>query len=511
VKKVLPLLILLPTIFGCQKPGPPAKPLAEPPKLSITHWSDKTELFMEYPPLVAGEQARFAVHLTDLHTFKPLPSGRVRVQLARTGGTAETFASDAPSRPGIFGVDVQPKEPGAYALSVRLDSADLEDVHELGSVTVSSDTAQAAALAKAEEEKRETISFLKEQQWNMEFATEPVGERSLRESLRVPGEVRPRTGGEAEVTAPVAGRLSAASALPAVGTRVAKGQILASLTPRTGSPAERATLELAVAEASTALELARKDRQRAERLLAAGAVPSKRLEEARANEATQAARLKAAQLRLAQHELTRQAGGEAPKDTAFLLRSPISGVVAESHATDGAGVEEAEKLFRIVDVDTVYVVGSVPESETMRLGQVSGGELEVTGLEQPLALGRLISLGRIIDPASRTLSVIYEVPNARRLLAMGQAVFLRLFTSAKKEVPSVRESAVVDDAGRPVVFVQIAGESFERRPVRLGSQESGYLRVLEGVKLGERVVTRGAYLIRLAALSTQIPAHGHVH
>ena len=148
MKKVIGLLILISTMSSCNKQDPPAKTSEEPPKLSITHWSNKTELFMEYPPLVVGEKARFAVHLTNLHTFKPLASGRVRVQLARTGGPAETFASEAPSRPGIFGVDVQPKESGTYAMSVRLDSADLEDVHELGSVTVFADAAQAAAAAK---------------------------------------------------------------------------------------------------------------------------------------------------------------------------------------------------------------------------------------------------------------------------------------------------------------------------------------------------------------------------
>ena len=52
---------------------------------------------------------------------------------------------------------------------------------------------------------------------------------------------------------------------------------------------------------------------------------------------------------------------------------------------------------------------------------------------------------------------------------------------------------------------------FERRPVRLGARADGYVHVFEGVEPGERVVHRGAYLIRLAAMSTQIPVHGHVH
>ncbi len=503
------VLIVVALLAGCRNESPPAKTPEEPATVSVTHWTEKTELFMEYPPLVAGEKARFAVHLTDLRTFKPVTAGRVLVELHGTEGSVESSSSTAPSRPGFFGVEVLAKEPGTYTMTVRLDSAGLEDIHELRRVTVYANATQAAAAVQ--EQEGEAISFLKEQQWTLEFATETVTERSLRESLWVPAEVRPRTGGKAEVTAPVAGRLSASSPIPAIGTSVAIGQTLAYLVPRTGSPADRAALQFALAEAAAALELARKDRERAERLLAAGAIPSKRVDEARATESTAQAKLEAARARLAQYEATRRGEGDTPENALFLLRAPLSGVVAESHATAGASVEEGESLFRIVAVDTVHVVASVPESDALRLRRLTGAEIEVPGVEQPLSSGRLVSVGRVIDPASRTLSVIYEVPNRERLLAVGQAVFLRLFTSAKSTAPAVPESALVDDAGRPVIFVQVGGESFERRPVRLGNREAGYVHVLEGVKPGERVVTRGAYLIRLAALSPQIPAHGHAH
>jgi cobalt-zinc-cadmium efflux system membrane fusion protein len=77
--------------------------------------------------------------------------------------------------------------------------------------------------------------------------------------------------------------------------------------------------------------------------------------------------------------------------------------------------------------------------------------------------------------------------------------------------PVVPPSAVVDDAGRPIVFVQREGETFERRPVTLGARAGDLVQVVEGVSVGERVVTKGAYLVRLASLSTQAPSHGHVH
>lgn len=511
MKSLIVVLTLLLPLSACKKETPPAAQAGEKlPTAAVTHWTEKTELFAEHPVLVAGGKARFAIHLTNLRDFKPLTKGHVTVQLQPTGRATETFSTDAPSRPGIFGVDVQPKAPGNYVLAIRLDSRELQDVHELGPVTVYANAAQAAA-SHSETEKTETITFLKEQQWTLDFATEEARDRMFRESLKVPGEVRPRTGGEVDVTVPTAGRLSTSYAVPAIGTAVTKGQILASLIPRAGNSLDRPSLEFAISEATTSLELARKNRERVERLLVAGAIPSKRLEEAQASEVTEAARVKAAKTRLAQYETSRQAEGEPPKETVFLVRSPISGVVAESHATAGASVEEGESLYRIVAVDAVYVVASVPESEAVHLRQVTGGEIELPGLESPLALGRLVSIGRIVDPASRTLSVITEAANSRRLLSIGQAVSLRLFVSDQSKGVAVPEPAIIDDAGRPVVFVQLGGESFQRRPVRPGSREAGYVEVVEGIKPGERVVTRGAYLIRLAALSTQIPAHGHVH
>jgi multidrug efflux pump subunit AcrA (membrane-fusion protein) len=77
---------------------------------------------------------------------------------------------------------------------------------------------------------------------------------------------------------------------------------------------------------------------------------------------------------------------------------------------------------------------------------------------------------------------------------------------------AVPADAVVDDGGQAIVFVQRGGESFERRPVRVGGpREGGFLHIAEGLRPGERVVTRGAHLVRLAALSPQAPGHGHVH
>jgi len=76
---------------------------------------------------------------------------------------------------------------------------------------------------------------------------------------------------------------------------------------------------------------------------------------------------------------------------------------------------------------------------------------------------------------------------------------------------AVPVTAVVDDGGQDVVYVQPEGEAFERRIVHLGIRDRGYVQVLEGVERDEHVVTRGAYAVKLAASATQLPAHGHAH
>ena len=233
--------------------------------------------------------------------------------------------------------------------------------------------------------------------------------------------------------------------------------------------------------------------------------------EARVAEQTAEARVTAAEAHLAQLDSTRRGEGEGARNIRFVLRAPMSGIVAESDATPGASVEEGARLFRIVALDRVHIVGSLPEAALSRVDELVGAELEVPGFGAPVALDRLIAVGRVLNPDTRTVPIIYELRNPDSRLAIGQAVSLRVFVSAATEAVTVPDSAIVDDAGQPVVFVQVAGESFERRAVELGNRESGLVQITGDVAVGERVVVRGAPFVRLAALSPQVPTHGHTH
>jgi membrane fusion protein, heavy metal efflux system len=168
-------------------------------------------------------------------------------------------------------------------------------------------------------------------------------------------------------------------------------------------------------------------------------------------------------------------------------------------------------LFRVVDASQVHVVGQVPEAEAARARLAHAAEIEFAGQPDRIPTGRLMSVGKVLEPQSRTLPITFAFDNRALGLPVGQAVLLHLLMDSTAPRPVVPAAAVVDDAGRPIVFVQREGETFERRAVTLGPRSGELVQITEGIKPGDRVVTKGAYLVRLASLSTSVPAGGHVH
>jgi RND family efflux transporter MFP subunit len=491
-----------------------AAPEAEAPTLDVTSWTDKTELFMEYPPLAAGQEALFAVHLTRLSDFSAMTAGRPRLEFTpESGGTPAVLHGQEPSRPGVFRVLAPAPPAGRYMWRLIVDAPGLMDAHDLGAITVFPD--EAAAVADAESHAADdpaAISYLKEQQWTNGFATALVQEADIRSGIRVPAVVEPLTGGDAIVAAPADGRFMAGG-LMRLGTRVQAGQELGRIQPRLTEEggSDRATLAAGVAEAQASLEAARSDLARAERLLAERAVPARRVEEAQRAVKVAEARLTAAQARLEQRDETLRTGGGAAAGNSFVLRAPIAGRVVEIYAALGASYDEGAPLFRIVRTDRVELQALVPASEAP-LEEIREIALEVPGRADPLIVQAEDQHDAgVIDEKTRSLPVQFDVDNRTGQLLIGQTVTAVLYAGGVQRMPVVPKEAVLMEAGRPYVFVHAAGESFSRRYIEVGGRDGDLVGIRAGVKPGDRVVTRGAYDVQLASAAGGLPAEGHVH
>jgi RND family efflux transporter MFP subunit len=313
------------------------------------------------------------------------------------------------------------------------------------------------------------------------------------------------------VAAPSAGRFTA-NTLLSIGDRVRAGQVLGRLEPRLAAGADRATLEAEVSEARVAVEAARAEQARAEKLLSERAVPARRVEDARRTATVADARLRAAEARLAQRDETLRSGGGAAAGNAFALRAPIAGRLAEVMVTLGASYDEGAPLFRIVRTDRVELEVQVPAADVGVARNTTALALEIPGIPVPLDLEpHHVHDSGVIDPATRALAVQMEIQNPGEQLLVGQAGTAVLYARQTQRLPVLPADAILMEAGRPYVFVQLGGEQFVRRFIEISTRDGSRFGVRSGVKPGERVVTRGAYDVQLAAAAGGLPAEGHVH
>lgn len=486
---------------------------AELPGQSVTIWAERTELFLEYPPLLVGKEAAFAAHLTALPSFKAISAGSAVLTVKYADGTTSAGAADAPTSPGIFRPTLTPAKAGACELLIAVKSPQVTETFSAGACQVfaSEDAARKALGQEAEAPGR--ITYLKEQQWKTDFALGLVGLRDLQAGVRASGEIRAVAGKEARITAPVAGRLVLATPTPLLGTAVKQGAVLATIAPRASGGLDSASLAADVSAFQVEVQAARAELARAERLVAEQAAPAKAVEEARTRLQLAEVRLTGATARLAQYNASAAGGGGAGRR--FQLRAPLDGTLVSILAVTGENVEEGKPLFEVIGLERVWLVAQVFEPDLPKVEGARAAWFTIEGYQEPFVVdektAKLVTIGRVIDPRTRTAPVIFELDNAAGKLRIGNFARVAIATGAPRRALALPEAAIVDDAGKAVAYVMVEGEAFERRPLRLGIRAHGWAEVLEGVVAGERVVTTGVYEVRLAASSGAVPAHGHVH
>jgi RND family efflux transporter MFP subunit len=432
-------------------------------------------------------------------------AGKVSVILSGGNAPDEVFAIDTPSQPGIFRPIAQPKQAGEREMVIEVATPQFTVRHELGPVTVYADRKSADAAGGAHEDEG-GIGFTKEQQWKVDFATAEVIQRPMRPAVAATGVLRARPDGEALLTAPAAGQVQPAGRFPQLGQAVKKGELLAYLTPRLGGETDLASLQAGASKARVELDLAERELARMESLFKDEAVPAKRVEAARGAAASARAEHEAASRRVGQYS----GGGGIP------LRAPVSGLLADVRVSPGAFAPEGTLLFHIADRRALWLELRVPEAEAAKLTTPSGASFRVDGIEQSFDIvagknGKLIAVGGAVDAQTRSVPVILEFAQPDARLRLGMAVRAQLYAGAPREAVAVPASAVLDENGIAVVFVMTGGESFERRPVRVGVRDGDWIEVVEGLEPGSRVVSRGAYLVKLAAANTGQIGHGHAH
>lgn len=480
---------------------------------AVTHWTDETELFMEYPEIIVGQQATFAVHLTRLSDFKPLSDSEVTFFLRSEEGVAVSVTETVVQVPGIYGPDITFEQPGRYDLTITINGMVDDTLHVHGIPVYNSAD---EIPASTEQEDPNLITFLKEQQWDIPFGTREVTQRTLTRTVEAHGEIQPAQSNQAVISAPFSGILlsSMNRSLPVIGQKVSKGAAVATLNPAIQSPDGENYAQQFV-NAQSQLELARETLERSKRLYQKEAIPELELEEARIAYRQALIRFQTINEIVQVDTSAIDTYGASEASYRFELKAPISGTIVETYVTPGVQVTAGEPLFRIAELSRVWLKAHVPASERTSVGTPGAAAFTVQGSEELYTLeqlnGRLVSMGSTVDAKTRTLSLIFELDNPNHALQSGLFANVLIDTETKQEVLAIPETALIEEEGNFAVYVHVAGESFAKRRITTGIRDRGWVEVTSGLAEGEHVVIENAYQIKLASLSSEAPEHGHAH
>jgi RND family efflux transporter MFP subunit len=299
--------------------------------------------------------------------------------------------------------------------------------------------------------------------------TVTVVRQPFTETLGAIGSVSARAGHAASLSAPAPGRV--ANILVTTGQAVAAGQVVIEL--------DQAPFMAAAQSAETALTAAQHAYDRQLRLADEGIVPRKDAEAAAADLAR--ARADAAAARRFAELST--------------LRSPINGVVTRLTATLGASADPMQVLIEIADPTALDVLFSVTPTDagrvhpgarvTLSAGQDAAGE--------PLGIGAVVDVAGTVDSMTRSVAVRAQAPTTRRPMRIGETVYGLIAIQVKASAIVVPIEALVPERDGFKVFVVDATGMAHEREVTVGGKTDRVAEITEGLAVGERVATQGAY------------------
>jgi len=354
------------------------------------------------------------------------------------------------------------------ALAIGFGAAKLSD--RASPPAEAGEEAEAAEGAKAD-----FVKLTAEQARNAGVAVVAVAQGGAAD-IRLSGRVEPAPEARAVIAAPVSGSVQRVLVSP--GTQVSAGAALVLIRSADG-----ATVRAEAVAANADAEAARAALAREERLLNEGVVARQDWEAARATSVRATAQAAAARARVA-------AAGGPDADGLTAVRSPIAGLVTSLQTAPGGFVSQGGPVAEVSNPARVEVVFNAPPEAAARVK--AGAPLKIISADGSEADAIIIGVAPMAM-GSTGGAVVRARPTGGRLTP-GSAVSASV-VSTGETLPTVPAEAVQTVGGRSVVFIA-EGQGFRVSPVTPGRSGGGYTQIVTGLRGGERVAGRGAFLLK---------------
>jgi cobalt-zinc-cadmium efflux system membrane fusion protein len=293
------------------------------------------------------------------------------------------------------------------------------------------------------------------------------------------------------------------------GQRVKAGQVLANL-----DSVELDQIWTDYRKTQGKVDLARKNLQREETLFQKKISPEKdvlkarqELEEAEADLNLTKDRFRMFGVSLSQFAATKDNGNHP----LIPITSPVGGVVIEKTVTQGEVVNPEKVLFIVADLSTLWVVIDVYEKDLSRLRVGTGVKVSVTAFPDKTFKGKISYIADVVDEKTRTEKARVTIDNTGGLLKPGMfaTVLVEGNNDGVERLLALPEEAVLMDGAERYVFVQVSPDRFNRREVEIGRIFGKSLEVTAGVKPGETVAVKGAFILKSELKKSELEGHAH--
>ena len=499
MKHLLYILFLTIILIGCnQTVQQTDAEHAHEAKLQLTEYSNNMELFAEADPFGVGQTSGILAHFSWLENFKPLESGEVTASLIiGTNGVKQTLSQ--PVRPGIYKFEIQPQIAGVGKLIFDINSDKGKTQIVVNNITVYNDKhdAEHAAEETVVSETNATF-FTKEQSWKVDFATDFPLSEPFGQVIKTTALVQSSQGSELVVSAKTNGIVLFNSGVVLEGRDVSARQTLFSVS---GSNFADNNIAVKYTEAKSNYEKASADYGRAKELAKDKIVSEKDLIAAK----NQYENSKAVFDNLYQNF---NASGQT-------ITSPQAGFIKQVYVKNGAYVEAGQPVLVISQNKSLILSAEVPSKFAPVLANISTANIRNITDNSSFSLeqlnGKVLSYGKATNSDNFLIPVNFQVENNGSFVA-GNFVEVYIKTFTNSTAITVPNEALLEDQGSFFVWVQVHPELFEKREVVIGGNDGLKTEIIKGISANDRIVTRGAMLIKLAQATGGLDAHsGHNH
>ena len=464
---------------------------------SYTFFSENLELFAEIDAFTKGHGSNFVIHLTNLKTYKPIESGKVVISIK---GAQTNFSAtiDAPESPGIYHGKFVAKSVEKVTLTIRYEGAEFTHKFNFGSFDVYGDDheAEEAFAASAGAHSSEEIIFTKEQAWEIDFATIELIPQDFKSVIPVSGKLEALPTNMTSLIAPTEGIVRFVKNL-VPGQKVKKGEILFTID---AGQLTSDNISTKYHEARVAFEKAETDLKRAEKLVEENIVSDKEYRQFKYD-------YDVAKLSFENISKNFSKGRQT-------VKANQSGIISDLTIRAGNFVNEGQQMGKIISLKKLLLHANLPQNNYEDIEKIASANFKTAYSDKTYSThdlnGKLISISKTPSEENGYLSVYFEIDNPGELTA---GLFTEIFLEANssEEVICIPISALIENEGHYHVYVQEDGEGYMSHDVTIGSNNGLKAIVKTGLKSGDRLVTKGAYRIKLASMSGELPTHGHVH